>query len=92
MPKNLWSREELILAFNLYLKIPFGKISYRSPEVIYLAELIGRSPNAAAIRLANFASVDPFIKIVVSKEWMVVETKSNQFGMISSTIRKHWYF
>ncbi len=58
--KNNWSREELILAFNLYLKIPFGKISYRTPEVIYLAELIGRSANAAAIRLANFASVDPY--------------------------------
>ena len=26
MPSNKWTREELIIAFNLYCKIPFGKI------------------------------------------------------------------
>jgi len=26
MPKNLRTRDELILAFNFYLKLPFGKM------------------------------------------------------------------
>jgi putative restriction endonuclease len=57
---NLWSKEELILAFNLYLKIPFGKMHSTNKEVIHLAGLIGRTPSSIAFRLVNFASVDPF--------------------------------
>lgn len=60
MAVNLWSKEELILAFNLYLKLPFGKMHSRTPEVIHLAGLIGRTPNSIAFRLTNFAAVDPY--------------------------------
>ena len=60
--RNLWTREELILAFNLYLKIPFGKMHSTNKEVIHLANLIGRTPNSIALRLVNFASVDPVLK------------------------------
>ena len=58
--KNLWSREELILAFNLYLKIEFGKTHARNPEIIKLANLIERTPASIVMRLGNFASIDPF--------------------------------
>ena len=60
MKANLWSREELILAFNLYLKLPFGKLHTRTPEVQELAIMLGRSVNSIAIRLTNFASCDPY--------------------------------
>jgi putative restriction endonuclease len=60
MAKNLWSREELILAFNLYLKLPFGKLHTGTPEIIELANLTGRSVNSIAIRMTNFASCDPY--------------------------------
>ncbi|MEY3501701.1 MAG: hypothetical protein RL308_3374 [Bacteroidota bacterium] len=59
--KNLWTREELILAFNLYLKIPFGKMHSTNKEIIHLANLIGRTPSSIALRLVNFASVDPIL-------------------------------
>jgi putative restriction endonuclease len=55
-----WSREELILAFNLYLKIEFGKTHKGNPEVIALANIIGRTPSAVGMRLGNFASLDPY--------------------------------
>jgi len=58
--RNLWTKEELILAFNLYLKLPFGKLHTRTPEVIELANLTGRTVNSIAIRLTNFASCDPY--------------------------------
>ena len=61
-PRNLWTKEELILAFNLYLKTPFGKMHSTNKEVIHLANLIGRSSNSIALRLVNFASVDPVLK------------------------------
>ncbi len=60
MRNKPWTREELILAFNLYLKIPFGKYHRGNNEVIELAKLIGRTPSAVAMRLSNFASVDPY--------------------------------
>jgi putative restriction endonuclease len=60
MEKRFWSREELLLALNLYLKLPFGKMHSRTLEVIYLANLMNRSPSSIAMRLVNFASVDPF--------------------------------
>ncbi len=62
MPINKWTREELILAFNLYFKIPFGKIDDRTPEIISLAKILGRTPSAVALKLANFAHLDPVLK------------------------------
>ena len=51
-----WTREEMILAFNLYLKLPFGKINARNSEIIELAQIINRSPSSVALRLVNYAS------------------------------------
>jgi putative restriction endonuclease len=55
-----WTREELILAFNLYLKLPFGKLHHNNPEIIQLSQIINRTANAVAMRLSNFASIDPY--------------------------------
>jgi len=60
--RNLWTREELILAFNFYLKLPFGKMSSTNKEVIQFANLIGRTPSSIAIRLTNYAACDPYHK------------------------------
>lgn len=62
MAVNKWTREELILAFNLYFKIPFGKIDDRTPEIISLSKIIGRTPSAVALKLANFAHLDPVLR------------------------------
>jgi len=55
---NPWTRDEHILAFNLYCKIPFGTIHMRNPRVIELARLIGRTPGAVSYKLANFSRLD----------------------------------
>lgn len=60
MSRKLWSKEELILAFNLYLKISFGKMHRNNPDIIKLADLLGRTPSSIAMRLVNYASIDPF--------------------------------
>lgn len=62
MPANNWTREELILAFNLYCKIPFGTIHIRNPQIITLAKILGRTPSAVSWKLANLASLDPTLK------------------------------
>jgi putative restriction endonuclease len=62
MPRRDWSRDELIVAFNLYCKIPFGQIHIRNPLIIDLAKVIGRTPSAVSWKLANFARLDPALK------------------------------
>lgn len=59
MKNGKWSKEQLILAYNLYCKIPFGKIHNRNPDIIELAALINRTPSAVSWKLANFARLDP---------------------------------
>lgn len=62
MASNVWTREEMILALNLYLKLPFGRMHRGNPEVIRLANIIGRSPDSVALRLVNYASHDPILQ------------------------------
>ena len=54
-----WTREEMILCLNLYLKLPYGQLDHRTPAIIELAKLMGRSANTVSIRLNNYASCDP---------------------------------
>jgi len=62
VPRRDWTREELIVAFNLYCKIPFGRIHLRNPSIIELANAIGRTPSAVSWKLANFARLDPALQ------------------------------
>lgn len=62
MERRNWTREELILAINLYCKIPFGKIHKNNPDVIHFAKLIGRTPSSVSFKLGNFGSFDPSLK------------------------------
>lgn len=60
MAKNNWTYEEHILAYNLYCKIPFTKINSTYPPVKELAKIIGRTSGSVAMKLANFARLDPY--------------------------------
>jgi len=55
-----WNRDELIVAFNLYCRTQFGRIHKSNPDIIELAKNIGRTPSATAMKMVNFASLDPF--------------------------------
>ena len=57
--RKSWTRDELILAINLYCRTPFGRIHVRNPDIIALAESLGRTPGSVSYKLANFASIDP---------------------------------
>jgi putative restriction endonuclease len=60
--QSLWTKEEAILALNLYCKIPFGQMHQRNKDVIELSGLINRSPSSIARKLGNFASLDPKLR------------------------------
>jgi putative restriction endonuclease len=58
---NKWNIHELKLALALYCQLPFGKMHSRNHDIIRMAEKIGRTPSAVAMKLVNFASLDPEI-------------------------------
>lgn len=51
----------LLIALNLYCRTEFGRLHAKNPEIIELANLIGRSASALAMKCCNFASLDPRI-------------------------------
>lgn len=57
-----WSREETILAFDLYCRTPFGKISSTNNDIKELAQLIGRTSGAVALKMHNLAHFDPELR------------------------------
>ncbi len=85
--QKLWTREELILAVNLYCKLPFGRLHSRNPEVIKLANLIGRTSNSVAYKLVNFASLDPSLKARGIKG---ASNASNLDKEIWNEVFNHW--
>lgn len=61
MASRLWTRQETELALYLYFQTTFGRIHQKNPEIIKLSQAIGRTPSSVAMKLSNFASLDPEI-------------------------------
>jgi putative restriction endonuclease len=59
---DLWTRDQLLLALRLYMRLPFGKLHRLNPAIIQLAQQIGRTPNAMAMKACNFANLDPALQ------------------------------
>jgi putative restriction endonuclease len=58
-PAVKWTREHFLIALNLYCKLPFGKLDKGNPIIIEAAEKMGRTPSSLAMKLCNFAALDP---------------------------------
>lgn len=56
-----WTRQQSLVAFSLYCRLPFGRFHSGNPEIIQYAKLIHRTPSALAMKLSNIASLDPAI-------------------------------
>ncbi|HUE74992.1 MAG TPA: HNH endonuclease signature motif containing protein, partial [Pirellulaceae bacterium] len=55
---KLWTRDETLVAFNLYCRTPFGRLHARNPEIIALAHALGRTPDSVAMKCCNLAAFD----------------------------------
>src|ERR1041385_937343 len=58
-----WTRDELLVALNLYHKLTFGQLHARQPAIVALSGKLERSSNSVARKLCNFASLDPALKL-----------------------------
>jgi putative restriction endonuclease len=54
-----WTREQTLAALHVYFQLPFGQLHQRNPLIRQLSGWIGRTPGSVALKLVNFASLDP---------------------------------
>lgn len=54
-----WTVDELMIAMNLYCKLPFGQLDHRNSLIINVAQKLGRTPSSLSMKLCNLASLDP---------------------------------
>ncbi len=55
-----WTNDELMIAMNLYCKLPFGQLRHGNPLIIEVAQKLGRTPSSLSMKLCNLASLDPY--------------------------------
>lgn len=80
--KGIWSREQTILALFWYYQLPFGRLHARNPLIIKWSEIINRNANAVAMKLVNFASLDP----------VIIASGRKGMGNTSALDREIWEF
>jgi hypothetical protein len=61
-PSVKWTREHFLIALNLYCKLPFGQLHKGNRIIQDMAARMGRTANSLAMKLCNFASLDPVQK------------------------------
>jgi putative restriction endonuclease len=81
MAARRWTEIETKRALYLYFQLPFGQLHQHNPEIISLAREVDRTPSSIAMKLANFASLDPKI------------TETGRKGLVGATAldRKIWH-
>lgn len=55
-----WTNDELMIAMNLYCKLPFGQLRHGNPLIITVAQKLGRTPSSLSMKLCNLAALDPY--------------------------------
>jgi len=57
-----WTNGELLIAMNVYCKLPFGKLTSRTPLIVQVAKKLNRTPSSLSMKLCNLASFDPSLQ------------------------------
>lgn len=57
-----WSREETIVAFYVYCKVPFKESGKENPIIRHYAQILGRSPSALNMKVGNIGRLDPDLR------------------------------
>ncbi|MFG6177571.1 HNH endonuclease [Halomonas sp. THAF12] len=65
--RKAWTDQDRLQVLFLYCQLTFGQLHKRRPEVMVLAERMGRSVNSVAMKLTNYASLDPEVQALGKK-------------------------
>ncbi|HEX3717067.1 MAG TPA: HNH endonuclease [Verrucomicrobiae bacterium] len=97
LPYVRWTREHSLIALNLYCKLPFGKLHKRNPIIMEIASKMGRTASSLAMKLCNFASLDPVQRArgiqglsgasrQDTKLWNEFQTHITELGVVSEEL------
>lgn len=86
-PSVKWTQSHTLAAFHLYTLLPFGRLHRGTPEVQQLAAWQGRTASSVAMKLGNFASLDP--QILVSGR-AGLSGASNQDRAFWAALQHNW--
>jgi len=59
MAGEKWTRDETLVALNIYCRTPFGRLNGHNPDIIETASALGRTPSALGMKCCNLAAFDP---------------------------------
>ena len=59
MPRK-WTEHELLVAMNLYCRLPFGQFDQSNKHIREIAERMDRTPSSLSMKLCNLASLDSY--------------------------------
>ena len=82
-----WTRAHTLAAFHLYTFLPFGKLNRGTPEIQQLAAWQGRTSSSVAMKLGNFASLDPQI---IASGRVGLSGASHQDRVIWAELQQDW--
>jgi len=82
-----WTRSHTLAAFHLYTLLPFGQLHRGRPEIQQLAAWQGRTPSSVAMKLVNFASLDPQ---VLASGRAGLSGASKQDQQLWAELQSHW--
>ena len=86
-PAVKWTRSHTLAAFHLYTLLPFGQLHRGRPEIQQLAAWQGRTPSSVAMKLVNFASLDPQ---VLASGRAGLSGASRQDQRLWAELQSHW--
>ena len=85
--KRNWTRDEIILAFELYSTLPSSKYTKTEPRVVELSKAIDRTPGSVKAILENIKSFDPSY---VADGRVGLGHGSRQVGEVVADFMKNW--
>lgn len=86
-PSVKWTQSHTLAAFHLYTLLPFGKLYRGTLEVQQLAAWQGRTASSVAMKLVNFASLDPQI---IASGRAGLSGASNQDRALWVALQNNW--
>lgn len=86
MARN-WTEHELLIAMNLYCRLPFGQFDKSNRHVREVAEKMGRTPSSLSMKLCNFASLDNYHQ---SRGIIGLKSASNLDKKVWALFQENW--
>lgn len=82
-----WVRSELVTALYLYGELPFGSFHKGNNKIQEYSALLDRTPSSLAMKLSNFASLDP---VITSSGRKGLEGASQADKLIWAEMNSNW--